>query len=80
MKPDVILKNLEKLFAKKKALDKQIEDAQKKLVSAVKIAAKAAPKTAGKGKSPAKKASAKKAGAAGKRGRKPKALNSLSME
>lgn len=68
MKPDVIIKSLEKLYAKRKILDKQIEDAQKKLISA----AKAAPKLAGakgvkKGKAPAKKSTGN-----GKRGRKPK--------
>lgn len=79
MKPDVILKNLEKLFAKRKALDKQIEDTEKKLVSAAKNAAKAAPKAA-KGKGPVKKASAKKAAGGGKRGRKPKTSFAPSIE
>ena len=79
MKPDVVLKNLEKLFAKRKALDKQIEDTEKKLVSAAKNAVKAAPKAA-KGKGPVKKAPAKKASGGGKRGRKPKASSALSIE
>jgi hypothetical protein len=67
MKSEAILTGLTKLYAKRKVLDKQIETAEKNLISAAKTEAKPV-----KGKKPA---NAKKTVAAkkpGKRGRKPK--------
>jgi len=54
-KVDQLVSTLQKLYAKRGALDKQITDAEKKLA----LEAKAAPKTA----APAKKAAGKKSAA-----------------
>jgi hypothetical protein len=61
-KAEQISAALEKLYGKRKDLDKQISDSEKKLLAEVKSAAKAATKKPAKkaAKKPAKKAAAKK--------------------
>ena len=69
-KVDQMVSGLQKLYSKRSALDKQIVDAEKKLVAEVKVAAKpaasakktTAKKPAGK-KTSGKKAAAKKSAA-----------------
>ena len=59
-KVDQMVSSLQKLYAKRSSLDKQIIDVEKKLAAEAKVAAKPAPaKKAGK-KPGAKKAAAKK--------------------
>ena len=59
-KIDQMVSSLQKLYAKRSSLDKQIVDVEKKLVAEAKVAAKPAPvKKAGK-KAGAKKAATKK--------------------
>jgi hypothetical protein len=77
-KAEQISAALEKLYAKRKDLDKQISDSEKKLLTEVKSAAKAAAKKPAKkaGKKPAKKAAkkpAKKAAAKKPAAKKPAA-------
>ena len=61
-KIDQIVSNVQKLYAKRGALDKQIADAEKKLIAEAKAAAKPAPakKAASKAKKPAAKPLLKK--------------------
>jgi hypothetical protein len=69
MKPEAILSKLEKLYAKRKALDKQISETEKDLAGSVKAASGAAlKKPAGR-----KPRAGKTAASPGvRRGRKPK--------
>ena len=63
-KVDQVVSALQKLYSKRNALDKQIQDAEKKLVAEAKVSAKAvAKKPAAKkaAKKPAKKAAKKPA-------------------